>query len=61
MPRKKNVPAAPEEPLTEDQEVQALPTESDTMEGDSFPLEAGAVDLSPESGDALAEDALLTE
>lgn len=40
MARKKKESIVPEEPLTENQEVQAVPAESGEMEGDGFPSEA---------------------
>lgn len=52
MPRKKNVSVAPEEPLAENQEVQAVPAESGEMEGGGFPSEAEPTDLPPEAGNA---------
>jgi len=52
MPRKKNVSVAPEEPLTENQEVQAVPAESGEMEGGGFPLEAETAALPPETENA---------
>jgi len=38
MPRKKKESIAPEEPLTENQEVQTVPAESGEMEGGRLPL-----------------------